>query len=75
LGNGISKALPLATEEAAQQWFEARAGENAAPAPRRQPRPVVRDAVYQDVMEHIQREPAQSTRLLETWIGEVEEEV
>ena len=27
------------------------------------------EAVYEQVAEHIRREPAQSTRLLEAWIG------
>ncbi len=32
------------------------------------------EAVYEQVAEHIRREPAQSTRLLEAWIGAGEEE-
>ena len=32
------------------------------------------EAVYEQVSEHIRREPAQSTRLLEAWIGSGEEE-
>ena len=31
--------------------------------------PFQRDSVFQDVADHIRRQPEQSTRLLETWIG------
>ena len=33
------------------------------------------EAVYEQVSEHIRREPAQSTRLLEAWIGSGEGDV
>ena len=32
-----------------------------------------RQGIFEHVAEHIRREPAQSTRLLEAWIGSVEE--
>ncbi|QHN03921.1 flagellar M-ring protein FliF [Granulicella sp. WH15] len=36
--------------------------------------PKTRDSVYGAVVEHIRREPAQSTRLLEAWIGDAGKE-
>ncbi len=41
--------------------------------PRIKMRPLAGEAVHEQVSEHIRREPAQSTRVLEAWIGAGEE--
>ena len=63
----VSKAL-----EAEPQPALTAPAAKPAPAPRMKLRASEGAAVYEQVAEHIKREPAQSTRLLEAWIGSAE---
>jgi flagellar M-ring protein FliF len=78
LGGGGRMALASLSEETGQAQRDnaaIMAGTAAAALPEFRPiRSNSNDPIYQDVMEHIRREPAQSTRLLETWIGAPEED-
>ncbi len=71
-----TRALSPGTEPRAL-GSEGRAEWVAEPAPAEMPRvrvkPSAGEAVYEQVSAHIKREPAQSTRLLEAWIGAGEE--
>ncbi len=53
-----------ALQDGAMQWDK---GQEAEPVVKRIP--AARDAVYEQVADHIKRSPEQSTRMLETWIA------
>ena len=69
LGGGYPASVN--SEEQAQQWLDAGGAANVPPVRISKQKP--RDPVYHDVMDHIRREPGQSTRLLEAWIGSSED--
>jgi flagellar M-ring protein FliF len=66
-GSGIGEVIPASAAKDLPEIASATAAEELfGPRATRQ---TSTDPIYRDVMEHIRREPAQSTRLLETWIG------
>ncbi len=78
----LREPMLLGAGAAAATAFEKRgetvAIEEGAPEPAFLPRPKskthqLQQGIFDHVTEHIRREPAQSTRLLETWIGTAEE--
>lgn len=67
----LPPALALASEEPRLEDTYERS--KIAPTPAVAMAALQRQGVYEQVVEHIRREPVQSTRLLEAWIGSIEE--
>jgi len=74
----LREPMLLAAETGTTSAFDERATQNGSDEDVFLPRPKskthqLQQGIFEHVSEHIRREPAQSTRLLEAWIGSSEE--
>jgi len=68
-----SKAPAALSDQPAPEWRLEDAAEETIPLPVRSRAQRQQQGIFDHVSEHIRREPVQSTRLLEAWIGSTED--